>query len=44
MIRRKAGQDAGKIKEDLKKKEMEKEAARAKRGQSIYFFWNSISC
>lgn len=31
-MRRKAGQDAGKIKEDLKMKAMEKEAAQAKKG------------
>jgi hypothetical protein len=32
ILRRKAGQDAGRIKEDLKMKEMAKEAAQAKKG------------
>ena len=32
-MRRKAGQDAGKIKEDLKMKEMAREAVQAKKGK-----------
>jgi len=34
-LRRKAGQDAGKIKEDLKMKEMAREAVQAKKGKPV---------
>jgi hypothetical protein len=34
-LRRKAGQDAGKIKEDLTLKEMNKEAERKRRGEIV---------